>query len=150
MKLIIRLLTALCLALALLWGAIMTATSDRAALFFKLAKTQLEESEIIEKTKDQFAHTLDQVKSPGSEPAITEELIEDRPIEITPVVKIDPQIPTPEATDEIPGLEAQEFDPIEEELLAGEKDNIVLEQENDVLSSADAIRILETLNIGKE
>jgi hypothetical protein len=141
---------ALCLVLAILWGAIMTVTSDRAALFFRLAETKLKKSGIIEKTKKQLTHTLDEVKRPESEPIITEELIEDRPAEITAVLKPTAKTITPELMTEIHEQRPREYDPIEEELLADKEVDFMIEEESDVLSAQDAIRILETLNIGKE
>jgi hypothetical protein len=128
----------------------MTATSDRAAMFFKLAETKLKETEIIEKTKDQLARTLKQADRPTSEPIITEELIEDRPIEITPVPKPKEEMEIPGPVSEKYEQRPQEYDHIEEELLAGEEDSFLIEEASDALPARDAIRILETLNIGKE
>ena len=150
MKLIIRLLTALCLVLALLWGAIMTFTSDRAALFFKLAETKLQDSGIIEKAKEKLTLTMDQVEAPSIKPIITEELIEDRPVEINPVLTPTEETIIPEPIVEIQKQRPQEYDHIEEELLADREDSFMIEEASDVLSARDAIRILETLNIQKE
>lgn len=150
MKIIIRLLIALCLALALIWGAILTATSDRAAMFFKLAETKLEESGMIEKAKEKLARAIDRAVAPRPEPVITEKLIADRPAEINPIVELKEQSTIPEQAADLTGLEPEAYDPIEAELLEGKENNFIIEEDSDLLSARDAIRILETLNIGKE
>jgi len=150
MKTIIRLLTALCLILALLWGAILISTSERAAGFFELAHKKVEEHGFIEKTKDKLARTMSQIDRPASEPIITEELTEDKPAEINPVAELNPQTPVPEIETEINESKPQEYDDAPDDLFSEEGDSFVPTEQNDVLSASDAIRILETLNIERE
>ena len=56
----------------------------------------------------------------------------------------------PVSLPEIHDQKQHEYDHIKEELLADEGGSFMIEEERDVLTSRDAIRILETLNIGKE
>ena len=150
MKTIIRLLTALCLILALLWGAILTSTSERAVRFFELAHKKVVEYGLIEKTKEKLTRTMNQVDRPAPEPFRTDEIIEKDLPEIKPTVKQNPHTPAAEIVTVINNQSPPEYDQVERELLDETEDSFSVAEQDNALSASDAIRILETLNIEKD